>query len=231
VTQAPPPSSPPTTPAGATAPAETAPPDSRPLRTSSLVLASTSRYRRELLERLGLPFAVQAPRVDEQALPGETPRQLAHRLSEAKAIAVADALAATAPATLVIGSDQTATLDGHQSIGKPGDHARAVEQLTAASGRTLTFHSGMTLRRADGSYHRTVVVDTRVRFRSLSAAQIDAYLRREQPYDCAGSAKAEALGIALIESLQSDDPTAIVGLPLIALTTLLTEAGLAPLGV
>ncbi|MFT3803387.1 MAG: Maf family nucleotide pyrophosphatase [Burkholderiaceae bacterium] len=195
-----------------------------------MVLASTSRYRRELLERLGLPFSVQAPRVDEQALPGETPRQLAHRLSEAKAAAVADSLAAAAPHALVIGSDQTATLDGLRSLGKPGDHARAVEQLTAASGRTLTFHSGMTLRRADGGYHRTVVVDTRVRFRPLSAAQIETYLLREQPYDCAGSAKAEALGIALIESLQSDDPTAIVGLPLIALTTLLTEAGLAPLG-
>lgn len=196
---------------------------------ASLILASTSRYRRELLGRLQLPFDVVAPQVDETALAGESPRQMALRLSLAKAMAIAQPLARSAPDTLVIGSDQTATLDGVIAIGKPGSHDRAREQLQAASGRSMVFHSGLSLVRAGGGFERTICIDTTVRFRRLDEATIESYLLREQPYDCAGSAKAEALGIALLESLDSTDPTAIVGLPLIALTTLLNEAGAAPL--
>lgn len=195
-----------------------------------LILASTSRYRRELLERLGLPFEVIAPRTDETPWPDETPAALALRLSAAKAGAVAASLTAARPGDLIIGSDQTASLDGHDIIGKPGNHEAARRQLEAASGRTMTFHSGLCLRSVDGSFERSLVVDTRIRFRPLSAARIETYLRREQPYDCAGAAKAEALGITLIESLHSEDPTAIIGLPLIALTSLLDLAGLPPLG-
>ncbi|HMN82486.1 MAG TPA: Maf family protein, partial [Burkholderiaceae bacterium] len=168
-----------------------------------------------------MPFDVIAPEVDETPVAGETPHACANRLSLAKARAVA----ALHPAAWVIGSDQTATLDGATIVGKPGSHARAVEQLRAASGRVMTFHTGLALVRHDRGHARTTVVDTRVRLRPLDDAMIDAYLAREQPYDCAGSAKVEALGITLMEAVEGTDPTALEGLPLIALTTLLTEAG------
>ncbi len=190
-----------------------------------LILASTSPFRRELLARLGLPFTVQAPAVDETALPGETAPALAARLAEWKAQALADA----APAALIIGSDQAAVLDG-QIIGKPGDHRRAVEQLQRASGRTVTFYTGLCLLDSASGSSQTVVEEFRVVFRPLSAPMIEAYLRREQPYQCAGSFKSEGLGVALFERLQGDDPTALIGLPLIRLTRLLEAAGIAVLG-
>lgn len=186
-----------------------------------LILASTSRYRRELLARLGLSFEVLPPHVDEAVLAHESPAEAAERLALAKA----DAVGALRPQALVIGSDQTATLDGRTVIGKPGTHARAVAQLTAASGRTMTFHTGLALVCAATGLRRLVRVDTRVRFRTLSPAAIEAYLAREPAYDCAGAAKVEGLGIALIEALDGPDPTALVGLPLIALCTLLADAG------
>ena len=187
-----------------------------------LVLASTSRYRRELLTRLGLPFEVRAPEVDETRLAGESPRQMAQRLALAKARAVA----AQMPDAVVIGSDQTATLDGIEVIGKPGSHERACAQLRAASGRDLVFHTAMAVLAPTRGFERSVVVDTDVTFRTLTDEQIESYLRREAAYDCAGSAKAEGLGIALMASLRGADPTALVGLPLIELTTLLEAAGL-----
>lgn len=196
------------------------------MTTDRLILASTSRYRRALLARLQMPFDVIAPQVDETPVPGETPHACASRLSLAKARAVA----ALHPDAWIIGSDQTATLDDIAIVGKPGSHARAVEQLRAAAGRVMTFHTGLALVRHDIGHARTTVVDTRVRLRPLDDAMIDAYLAREQPYDCAGSAKVEALGITLMEAVEGTDPTALEGLPLIALTTLLTEAGLPPLG-
>lgn len=186
-----------------------------------LVLASTSRYRRELLARLGIPFEVAVPHVDEALLPAETPPDAATRLALAKA----DAVAATHPEALVIGSDQTATSDGRSVIGKPGTHERAVAQLLAASGRTLTFHTGIALVCRASGLRRVARVDTRVRFRHLSGSMIEAYLAREPAYDCAGAAKVEGLGIALIEALEGPDPTALVGLPLIELCSLLADAG------
>lgn len=193
-----------------------APGDARPL-----VLASTSPYRRELLGRLGLPFETVSPMVEEAALPGESPRALALRLSEAKAAAVAS----RRPSALVIGSDQTATLDGRTVIGKPGTHQKAVEQLRMASGRSLEFHTGLALLCAETGFRRSVVVQTRVRFRTLDDARIEAYLAREPAYDCAGSARVEALGIALLEAIDGPDPTALIGLPLIELTGFLQAAG------
>jgi septum formation protein len=190
----------------------------------ALILASTSRYRRELLERLRLPFEVLAPHVDETARAGEAPATLAERLALAKA----DAVAALHPQAVVIGADQVADLDG-QPIGKPGDHARAVAQLRAMSGRSVVFHTAVAVRRADTGYARVLLASVRVQFRALADLEIDHYLRAEQPYDCAGSAKAEALGIALLEAIHSDDPTALIGLPLIRTCALLREAGLDPL--
>jgi len=186
-----------------------------------LILASTSPYRRAVLERLRIPFDVMAPEVDEAPLPREAPIRTAKRLALAKA----EAVAARHPEAIVIGSDQTATLDGVNAIGKPGSHALAVAQLRAASGHTLTFHTGLAVVRRAVGFERVCWVDTRVRFRALSDAQIEAYLAREPAYDCAGAAKAEGLGIALIASLDGTDPTALVGLPLIELTTLLHAAG------
>ncbi|ANN71295.1 Maf family nucleotide pyrophosphatase [Bordetella bronchialis] len=193
-----------------------------PLSATRLILASTSPYRRELLSRLRLPFDVIAPGVDETPLPGEAPAQLALRLAVAKARAVS----ALHPGAVVIGSDQVATVDG-AAIGKPGDFERARAQLRMLSGRDVEFHSALAV--TDGQ--RTVQADivTHCRFRSLGDAAIEAYLRAETPYDTAGSAKAESLGIALMESLRSDDPTAIIGLPLIALTGMLAQFGLDPL--
>jgi septum formation protein len=190
----------------------------------ALILASTSRYRRELLERLRLPFEALAPQVDETARAGEAPATLAERLALAKA----DAVAALHPRAVVIGADQVADLDG-RPIGKPGDHPRAVAQLRAMSGRSVVFHTAVAVRRADTGYARVLVAPVRVQFRALTDLEIDHYLRAEQPYDCAGSAKAETLGIALLEAMHSDDPTALIGLPLIRTCTLLREAGLDPL--
>lgn len=190
-----------------------------------LILASTSRYRRELLSRLTTDFAVEAPEFDESAHDGELPAELAQRLALGKA----EAVAARFPEALVIGSDQSATIDGIEAIGKPGDFEGARAQLRAASGRTMHFHTALAaVRRSDG-FREEALVGTRVRFRTLTESEIDAYLHREQPYDCAGSAKAEGLGIALLDAIEGDDPTALIGLPLIALARMLRKAGLAPL--
>ena len=188
--------------------------------TPSIVLASTSRYRRALLERLGLPFEVAAPHVDETPHPGERPVDTALRLAAAKARAVA----ARYEQALVIGSDQVADLDG-RAISKPADHAEAVAQLRAASGRTVVFHTGVALVDAASGRSATRMVDVASTFRALSDAEIAHYLAREQPYDCAGSVKSEGLGIALFERIESGDPTALVGLPLIAVTALLRAEG------
>ncbi len=185
-----------------------------------LVLGSTSRYRRALLQRLGLPFVVAPPDIDEAPLPAETPAGTALRLAEAKARAVA----ARYPVALVIGSDQVADCAGH-AIGKPGNRDRAVEQLHALSGRTVTFHTAIALVDAASGRCRTALVDVRSTFRTLSPGEIDAYLDREEPYDCAGSVRSERLGIALFDRIESDDPTALIGLPLIALTRLLRDEG------
>ncbi len=197
-------------------------PDSR-VRPPRLILASSSPYRRALLERLRIMFDVCVPAVDEAPHPGETPAATALRLAQAKARAVADREAASAP-VLVIGSDQVATYDGLQ-IGKPGTHEKALEQLRAMRNRIVEFHSALCLFDSARGIAQTEDVVTRVRFRDLPDAELDAYLRAETPYDVAGSAKSEGLGIALLESIESDDPTALVGLPLIALTKMLRAAG------
>jgi len=189
-----------------------------------LVLASTSRYRRELLARLRLPFDVEAPGVDETPQAGEAPAALARRLARAKAHAVA----ARHPDAVVVGSDQVADLDG-EAIGKPGDHERAVDQLRRMSGRTVVFQTALAVVRRRDGFEREALAPVTVRFRRLGDAEIEAYLRAEQPYDCAGSAKSESLGIALLEAIESDDPTALVGLPLIRTAALLRAAGLDPL--
>lgn len=188
----------------------------------SLILASTSAYRRMLLERLHLPFEVQSPHTDETVLAGESPRAVSLRLALAKARAVA----AARPGAVVIGSDQTASLDGVRTIGKPGTHERARAQLREVSGQTLTFHSALAVIRLDSGFEQADVIDTQVRFRELTDSAIERYLQLEPAYDCAGSAKAEGLGIALMAGFESIDPTAIVGLPLIALTRMLHAAGL-----
>jgi septum formation protein len=189
-----------------------------------LILASGSAYRRELLGRLRLPFESVSPDIDETALPGEAPPATALRLARAKAAAVA----ATAPGALIIGSDQVATLDGEQ-IGKPGNHANALAQLQKMRGRRVVFHTALCLwdgRAADPEQAAQLDdVQAFVTFRDLPDEELDAYLRIEQPYDCAGSAKNEALGIAILERIESTDPTALTGLPLIALTTMLRRAG------
>lgn len=190
----------------------------------ALILASSSPYRRELLERLRIPFDVAVPAIDETPLPGETPEATALRLAEAKAKAVAATLPANARRTLVIGSDQVATFDGQQ-IGKPGTHERALAQLQAMRGREVLFHSALCLFDSASAEAQSVDVITHVRFRRLPDGALDAYLRAETPYDVAGSAKSEGLGIALLEAIQSDDPTALIGLPLIALTRMLLAAG------
>ena len=189
-----------------------------------LVLASTSRYRRELLARLRLPFEVEPPEVDERPLAGEAPAATAARLALAKAGAVA----ARRADAVVIGSDQVADLDG-AGVGKPGDHARATAQLRTMSGRRIVFQTAVAVVRAATGFEAVRRVPVTVRFRSLDDAEIEYYLRTEQPYDCAGSAKCETLGIALLEAIESDDPTALVGLPLIRTTELLRAAGLDPL--
>ena len=189
-----------------------------------LILGSTSRYRRELLERLRLPFTVESPGVDETPLAGEGPADMAQRLALAKAHAVAQ----LHPDAVVIGSDQVADLDG-EAIGKPGSHERALEQLRSMSGRSVVFQTAVAVVCAASGFADSALAQVRVRFRTLSDTQIERYLRLEQPYDCAGSAKAEALGIALLESIESDDPTALIGLPLIRTCALLRAAGIDPL--
>lgn len=189
-----------------------------------LVLGSSSVYRKELLSRLRLPFEVAKPEIDESPLPGEAPEQTAMRLAKKKA----QAIAAGCADALVIGSDQVATLDGIQ-IGKPGSHENALRQLQTMRGREVVFHTALCLwdaRETDPeSACQLANVRTVVRFRNLSDAELDAYLRIEQPYDCAGSAKNEGLGIAIIEKIESCDPTALTGLPLIELTSMLRRAG------
>lgn len=189
-----------------------------------LILASTSRYRRELLERLRLPFDVLSPDVDETALPGEAPAALAQRLALAKAHAVAQ----RHPNAVVIGSDQVADLAG-EAIGKPGTHERAVAQLRRMRGHSVVFQTAVAVVCAANGYTGSALVPVTVRFRPLADAEIEHYLRAEQPYDCAGSAKAETLGIALLDAIESDDPTALIGLPLIKTCALLREAGIDPL--
>ncbi|MET0322785.1 MAG: Maf-like protein [Duganella sp.] len=202
-----------------------------------LVLASSSAYRRELLARLQLPFDVVVPDIDEAPLPGESPSATALRLAREKAAAVAARL----PGSIVIGSDQVATLDDEQ-IGKPGNHANALAQLQKMRGREVIFHTALCVvdHRAGRAEHgdstrltnieptntQLANIQTRVTFRDLPDAELDAYLRREQPYDCAGSAKNEALGIAILERIDSTDPTALTGLPLIALTGMLRNLGI-----
>jgi septum formation protein len=188
----------------------------------SLILASTSRYRQELLARLRLPFEAIAPQVDETPLAGEAPAALAERLALAKARAVA----ATRPDAVVIGSDQVADLDG-EALGKPGSHEAAQAQLRRMSGREVVFQTAVAV--VTPGLAAIERAEVRVRFRELSDAAIDTYLQADQPYDCAGSAKVESLGIALLEAVESDDPTALIGLPLIRTCQLLRRAGVEPL--
>ena len=195
-------------------------PDFSPLP-RSLILASTSRYRRELLARLGLPFDVAAPAVDETPRPDEAPRALALRLALAKARAVAG----LHPQAIVIGSDQVADLDG-EPLGKPGNHERATVQLRRMRGKTVVFHTAVAVVCQDSRFEQVDLAPVRVRFRDLSDDEIERYLRAEQPYDCAGSAKSEGLGIALLDAIDSDDPTALIGLPLIRTCRMLRAAGL-----
>ena len=197
-------------------------PHANPEKDRRLVLGSTSRYRRELLERLQIPFDVVAPDVDETQLPGEAPRALAERLALAKARTVARAF----PGAVVIGSDQVADLNG-QALGKPGNHGRAVLQLRQMRGQTVVFQTAVAVVCLETGFEQGSLAAVRVRFRDLSDEEIENYLRAEQPYDCAGSAKSEGLGIALLSSIENDDPTALIGLPLIRTCTLLKAAGVA----
>ncbi|MBC7956132.1 MAG: septum formation inhibitor Maf [Cytophagales bacterium] len=190
----------------------------------TLILGSTSKYRREMLQRLRIPFDVRAPHVDETPRPGEAPAVLALRLAIAKAHAVAQ----LHPNAVVIGSDQVADLDG-TPIGKPGTHEKATEQLRAMRGKAVVFQTAVAVVSLARAYEGSALVPVTVRFRDLSDAEIEHYLQTEQPYDCAGSAKSEALGIALLSAIESDDPTALVGLPLIKTCELLRAAGLDPL--
>lgn len=187
----------------------------------NLVLASTSRYRCELLSRLHLPFQVIAPNADESPLPGESPSQTALRLSVLKAQIAAGQF----PDALIIGSDQVLMLDANQ-LGKPGTYERAFEQLKRMQGKAMVFHTALTLLNSKTGRTQTRDVPTVVHIRKLTDAQIAAYLKKEQPYDCAGSARSESLGIALMERMDSPDPTALIGLPLIALTEMLANEGI-----
>lgn len=188
--------------------------------TQTLVLASTSPYRRELLAKLQVPFVVANPHVDETALTSETPDQTALRLAELKAKAVA----ADYPNALIIGSDQVATLNGVH-IGKPGNHENAVKQLQLMRGNSVIFHTALSLYNSATGNNQSCIVPTIVSIRCLSDVQIECYLRKEQPYQCAGSAKSEAMGIAIMEKMEGTDPNALIGLPLIALTQMLMNEG------
>jgi septum formation protein len=192
-----------------------APAFSRPL-----ILGSTSRYRKELLSRLGLPFEVAAPEVDETPQPNEAPKDLALRLALAKARAVA----CKYPDAVVIGSDQVADLEG-QALGKPGNHTNAVKQLQRMRGKTVIFQTALSVICVATGFEQTDLAAVRVTFRDLTDEEIEAYLKAEEPYDCAGSAKSEGLGIALLATIENDDPTALVGLPLIRTCHMLRAAG------
>jgi septum formation protein len=191
-----------------------------PFGNRKLILGSTSVYRRELLERLRIPFSVESPHVDESPLPGEAPATLARRLALAKAQAVA----ARFPDAVVIGSDQVADLDG-QALGKPGNHARALVQLQQMSGKVVVFQTAIAVVCLASGFCDEALAPVKVKFRALTATEIEKYLLAEQPYDCAGSAKSEGLGITLLERIDNDDPTALVGLPLIRTAALLRAAG------
>ncbi len=186
----------------------------------TLVLASTSRYRRELLSRLGIPFEVLSPDIDETPLPGETPSATALRLSVRKA----QAAASVYPDALIVGSDQVLMLDGEQ-LGKPGNFDKAFAQLKKMQGKAMVFHTALTLLNSRSGHAQTRDVPTVVHIRPLTDVQIASYLKKEQPYDCAGSAKSESLGIALMQRMDSPDPTALIGLPLMALTEMLMNEG------
>jgi septum formation protein len=176
-----------------------------------ILLASTSPYRRDLLTRLRVPFEVRSPGVEEAALPDESPRVLARRLAQAKAMAVAQA----EPEAIVIGSDQVADVDG-EPLSKPGGFAAALAQLQRLQGRTVVFHTALAVAREGGRWCRIDCIPTEVTFRSLPHSALERYLNADTPFDCAGAAKIESLGIALVQSVRSDDPTALIGLPLIA---------------
>jgi septum formation protein len=186
-----------------------------------LILASSSPYRRELLERFKIPFEVISPEVDETPRRGETPMALVERLSVEKARKIADAK----PGTLVIGSDQVAVYNG-SIVGKPHSHDKAVEQLRSASGKAVTLYTGLALVNSDTGSVQHEVIPYRVTFRTLTEAQIESYLRKEQPYSCAGSVKSEGLGIALLERFEGDDPNTLIGLPLIRLVRMLENEGI-----
>ncbi len=188
----------------------------------NIILASSSAYRRQQLQQLGIPFQALAPKVDETPQPGESAHALAKRLSLSKARAIAS----LHPHALIVGSDQVGELDG-RLLSKPGSEALAIAQLTQCSGRDVFFYSGVSVVSTRGTECRSLV--TQVKFKSLTHSQIAAYIKKEQPLDCAGSFKCEGLGIALFESISSDDPSALIGLPLIALCQMLTQAGLDPL--
>ena len=204
----------------ATQPKMTSPVTSQ--NTRQLVLGSTSRYRRELLERLCIPFEVCSPDVDETPLPGEAPPVLAQRLAMAKAKAVANKF----PHAVVIGSDQVADLNG-QSLGKPGTHDKAVTQLRQMRGQTVVFQTAVAVVCQSSGFVQSSLAAVRVKFRNLTDDEIENYLQLEKPYDCAGSAKSEGLGIALLDSIDSDDPTALIGLPLIRTCQMIRAAGIA----
>ena len=194
--------------------------------TRPLILGSTSVYRRELLDRLRIAFTVERPEVDETPQPGESPADLAQRLALAKAQAVAQRF----PQAVVIGSDQVADLHG-EPLGKPGTHERAVAQLQRMRGQTVIFQTAVSVVCLATGFSETTIAPVRVVFRDLSDVEIENYLHAEQPYDCAGSAKSEGLGIALLESIDNDDPTALIGLPLIRTSRMLRAAGIDPLAV
>ncbi len=192
---------------------------------TNLILGSTSRYRRELLERLRVPFQVASPEVDETPYDNETPKNLACRLALAKAKAVAS----KHPNAVVIGSDQVADLNG-SPIGKPGNHERAVQQLKAMSGQIVIFQTAVAVVCLNTNFEQTELAQIKVKFRELSAPEIETYLLAEKPYDCAGSAKSEGLGIVLLDAINNDDPTALIGLPLIRTARMLRAAGINLLG-
>jgi septum formation protein len=191
------------------------------MNSKPLILASTSPYRRQLLERLKLPFTAEPPQVDEAPLAGETPHQLVLRLSEHKARAVA----ARHAGALIIGSDQTAVLN-NETLGKSGNRANAIAQLEKCSGNSVIFHTGLCLLDTDSGRIQLDDIVYTVKFRALTLPQIERYIDSEKPFDCAGSFKAESLGITLFEHMRGDDPTALIGLPLIRLTTMLQNAGI-----
>lgn len=188
--------------------------------TKPLILASSSRYRREVLQKLHLPFSCISPEIDETPLDGESPEHTSLRLAEGKARKVAE----SQPGALIIGCDQVATVDGLQ-IGKPGNHENAVKQLTMLSGKEVIFHSALCLYDSHSQHMQATIVPYFVKFKALTPLQIETYLRLEQPYDCAGSAKSEGMGIALLDYMRGDDPNALIGLPVIALVNMLQQAG------